>query len=330
MISTRFDGMIMVAYSVFLLIIFRKNIRKIFSYILGVIITSSPWIIYSCINFGRLWITDNSGTAFLVWPTEPTRIIIPGDGTLTLFNAPKEWFSALFQKASSIIGSLSRCSYMADICILICVFFFIVAFIKKNMSKQAFGILFFTVLLYAGKTAMFILVGYADVRYHVETVVFVVFTFLLMVEYIGIFKLKSCYVVALIIVELVLAIYDFRGVGYVTFTSANSNMLSKIEIAPQWVVQLNEELIEKVENQNDEILFLGDGYTFGGWTDWKIYANPESNEWTKIQYAMDNYMDVEHVLILKEHENQDIILRLGEQYARTELSDYYLFSVKGE
>jgi hypothetical protein len=180
-----------------------------------------------------------------------------------------------------------------------------------------------------GKTAMFILVGYVDIRYHIETVIFVFFIFIMVVEGLGIRIKKKSFIGVIALIGLVFTIFRFRYVGYGTFLDGYSDVLSKIEEEPEWVTELNEELCAEIKDKSSEILTLGfSGYEFGSWTDWKIYASPESNQWEKIEYALNNYMDVEYIVITKEYSNPDVIRQLSQIYEKTDLTEYYLFDLE--
>jgi hypothetical protein len=329
LISTRFDGLVMVAYCTILIVICNRNrIWNFISYMVGLAIAASPWMIYSIGHFSKLWISDNYGTAFLVYTSIPTRIIVPGDETLTLFNAPKVWLYELSSKIFTVVNSLMHCSYMADICILVCIILIIKGLIHKNIKHNIKVVLSITTIFYVGKTCMYILVGYDDSRYHIETVIFLAFIFMMVVENIGIVIKNKRFVMAIIFVELMLTVWSFRYVGYGVLFHGYSDALSKIEVAPEWVTELNNELCENITDMSSDILVLGfNGYVFGGWTDWRIYAAPKTNQWDKLEYAINNYMDVEYIVTTKEYGNEEILEELNHKYNRTELTNYYLFDL---
>jgi hypothetical protein len=175
---------------------------------------------------------------------------------------------------------------------------------------------------------MYILVGYDDSRYHIETVIFLAFIFMMVVENIGIVIKNKRFVMAIIFVELMLTVWSFRYVGYGVLFHGYSDALSKIEVAPEWVTELNNELCENITDMSSDILVLGfNGYVFGGWTDWRIYAAPKTNQWDKLEYAINNYMDVEYIVTTKEYGNEEILEELNHKYNRTELTNYYLFDL---
>lgn len=328
LISTRFDGLVMAVYCALLVILCNgKRIQHLLLYVVGLGTSACPWIIYSLIHFGKIWVSDNSGTAFLVSPSIPTRITIPGDGTLTLFNAPIEWMHSLVGKTIINILSLGACSLMADICILVCLVMIISAIRKKLINKNSIIALVVVAVFYAGKTAMFILVGYGDGRYHVESVVLAAFVLMMICEYLGLRINKKRLLVLITGIEIVLTLFTFRNVGYNLFTSGLKNNLVNIEVEPKWVSELNDELSENINDKTSGILFLSDGYTFGGWTDWKVYATPASSEWRKIEYAMKNYMDVEYIVISKKYTNNEVLMQLNNLYSKTNLSKYYLYKL---
>jgi hypothetical protein len=295
----------------------------------GAVLTSGPWIIYSIVHFGMVWISDNSGTAFLVTTAAPTRIVMPGDGTQTLFNAPREWMFALVTKTITVIKAMGMCSPMADICILICIIWIVSAIRQKRINRNVMMILITAIVFYIGKTAMFILVGYGDRRYHIETTIFMAFIFMMVVENLGIGIKAPKFIGTITLIELLLTVFSFRHAGYGIFSNGYSDVLSKIEEEPEWVTELNEELCEAIRDKSSGILSLGfDAYTFGGCTDWKVYVAPKTDQWDKIEYAIDYYMDTKYVVISKKYSNSEVVRQLSERYKKINLREYYLFDLE--
>ena len=346
LISTRFDGVVMIGYSLLLVILCaRKRVCHALQYLCGVALSALPQIIYSYIHFGKLWISDNSGTAFLVEVIGPTRIIMPGDGTLTLFNAPLTWMHALLWKAYGVGRSLLRCSLMADVCLLACIILIAVALLHKTkMPKNVVIALCITVIFYAGKTVMYALVGYEDPRYHLESVVLTPFVFMMACEKMKLVPSRTIFLRAFSFAEiLALAFVSYRaGVMQEAYEARWDYVPGKISIAPNKVTLLDEELHNHITDKCSGILFLGNGYTFGGWTDWKVYAAPSSSEWKKVKYAMEHYMTIDYIVMpndytdLSEHietetywNRKNVVQHLNALYKRVELTDYVLY-VMGE
>ena len=175
---TRFDNLPFVAYGLLILIIMKENrVRNSLMYIFGVLVSVSPWIIYSLVHFRKPWITDNSGTAFKVKPGIPTSINLPYDVKKTLFTDPGLWFKTLLTEKSASLSLLLICSFAGLACFIIGCFWLYTSRSSKTVSLYGSRYFIAILIFYVLKTCMYIVVGYADVRYHVETVVVMSFAF---------------------------------------------------------------------------------------------------------------------------------------------------------
>ncbi len=334
----RFDGLALTAFCALVILLIRpgKRIKSFLFYISGAFLAALPWIIYSLINIGTVWASDNSGTMFLVSPTFPNRIIIPGDSTLTLFNAPQLWLDALKNKIGYVFSSLLNCSQGAGIIFICAVIAIIVRLLlNKDLIKQNKKMIIATVtmiLFYTAKTFMYALVGYADARYHVETVVvlllgILVFTAKLYGQVLK-EKIKVWLSVLLVCLLASVSVFNCRDTVKYFFYNNTRQPLASIEVMPYWVDNLNKNMIINIPDKNSKILFLGDGFTFGGWTDWRIYVSPVNLNWERLQYAMKNYMDVDYIAVPKENTlPADIESNLSMLYRVVQIGDYNFYKV---
>ena len=97
-VLTRFDFLLSAAALPLVIILRNKSlsIKENSLYLMGFLITLSPWILYSLTTFQRLWVTDNSRTALLAF-TNYVSDYFPRDAVLpTLFNHPKQWLYLYF------------------------------------------------------------------------------------------------------------------------------------------------------------------------------------------------------------------------------------------
>lgn len=328
---TRFDGMVLVAYCALLMLLLQKGrrIKNFFCYLAGALIFLTPWILYSMIHFQSFWISDNLGTMFLVETIVPSRINIPGEFTATLFNSPKEWLSVFPYKAYTIAESLIHCSIAADIILLLCLVALVLQCRVKKISFSRVWLAAGAVLVfYAGKTFMYMLVGYGDIRYHAESAVMVIFLFLLLCE--AVCEKRYCKTVLYLSAVFILCVslFNARGIFKNVYLDPMATPLEDVEVAPEWVRTLNAEMKSVIRDEDVEILFLGDGFNFAGWTDWKIYIAPNQPTWSKVDYAMHHYMEVDYVILPKETVLPDEIYEnLQAEYRKIELKDYWIFEV---
>ena len=291
-----------------------------------------PWMIYSLIHFQSLWISDNLGTMFLVETTVPNRVSVPGEFTATLFNSPKEWLIAFVHKAYAIAKSLIHCSITADMIVLLCL---IVLVLQCKAKRISFSKIWFAagtfLVFYAGKTFMYALVGYEDTRYHVESAVLVTFLFLLLCEVTCEKKSWKNFRYLMPVFILGVSLFQIRGIVKNLYLDPVAYPLVNVDSAPDWVMTLDAEMESKIQKKDAEILYLGNGFdefTFSDWTDWKIYVVPTYATWSKVNYAMHHYMEVDYVILPKETALSDEIYEnLQTAYRKIELKDYWLFEV---
>lgn len=332
--TTRFDGMVLVAYCALLMLLVQKERRTktLFCYLAGALVFLLPWMIYSLIHFQSLWISDNLGTMFLVETTVPNRVSVPGEFTATLFNSPKEWLIAFVHKAYAIAKSLIHCSITADMIVLLCL---IVLVLQWKAKRISFSKIWFAagafLVFYAGKTFMYALVGYEDTRYHVESAVLVTFLFLLLCEVTCEKKSWKNFRYLMPVFILGVSLFQIRGIVKNLYLDPVAYPLVNVDSAPDWVMTLDAEMESKIQEKDAEILYLGNGFdefTFGDWTDWKIYVVPTYATWSKVNYAMHHYMEVDYVILPKETALSDEIYEnLQTAYRKIELKDYWLFEV---
>lgn len=186
--SCRFDAFIAAGICLLAVFIFTKKGQKIKStlkYIGGLLIPTTPWILFSFINFGKLWISDNGGTMWLLVPTIPQRYYSSTYTPQTIFTDFGEWFSKLFDyKLKYILQSGFAKSIPVIIGIILLIWF--VAVIAKffytrhfkefaSQNKKLFVSVGVCLLVYLAKFCGIWLVGYADARYHSESFTMVIF-----------------------------------------------------------------------------------------------------------------------------------------------------------
>ena len=175
---TRFDNLPFVAFGLLILIIMKENrVKNALMYISGVLISVSPWIIYSLVRFRKPWITDNSGTAFKVKPGMLNAISLPNDAQETLFTDPGLWFKVLLTEKSVSLSLVIICSFVGLMCFVFGCFWLYASRNSKTVSLYESRYFITVLIFYILKTGMYIVVGYPDVRYHVETVVVMSFAF---------------------------------------------------------------------------------------------------------------------------------------------------------
>ena len=309
-LSTRQDGLPLVPYALLIIFIFLSpKVKTTIVYLTGFIITILPQILYAEIRFGKLFVSDNSGTFFRVNSTE--WITLPGEEQ-TLFSATNAWLEALIGKIITVFKSLIQCSIPADILIIMC--FFLIIFICKKYKFKSFEIkvIFLSIIYYLGKTAMYMLVGYSDIRYHIETVTIVLFILLLGISralkenglsisvLFNQLKYKRCICVGWIGFFIICSIWSVKGSIKQLVLNPFSIDIQKVGEKPEWIESIDEKLNEAGINENDKIMFIGSDaspYAFGSYSNRYVYAMPGNVTLEQVTYIIKKYGDVDYIIV---------------------------------
>ena len=324
LVSTRFDGMIAVGYFAFLILLFsRKHLISEGLYLAGCLLTASLWIIYSIVRVGKIWVSDNSGTAFLVESSVPSRVYTPKESEtlLTLLNAPKLWFISRIQNFLNNLRGLLSCNYISTILVCVCVVYLLYRLASGKMARNNVVLSLVIMLFYTGKFAMYVIVGYSDIRYHAEAAIVGVFTILIVCAREQL-KLKKTAVVAL---SISLAGGMYAQFGDAIIPPQNWAILSSVEVAPQRVVQLEQDL-EGYLSESTPILMLDFYIDFSGWSNRIVYVPPAVPTWENLQYIL-KQKNIQYVVIAKDTKYPEILSELQKRGNCFELSAFYLFTV---
>jgi len=169
---------------VFLVVFFvmKKNVFKTIPfYIFGLLVFTLPWIIYSMWNFQTFWISDNSGTMFLINPTNPQRAFLPGEEIPSLFTDSAAWLDS---RAVMFVNRFWDFFYMMSRpveltvllgIIMLCIISLRMGKINQRETKGLKVLAICVVIIYFAKSVAIFLVGYGDLRYHAETIIIVLF-----------------------------------------------------------------------------------------------------------------------------------------------------------
>lgn len=342
--ATRFDALTLLLFVVLSIFTLSKGCRfkNTAVCIAFALIPLLPWIIYCFVHFGSLWMTDNGGTVFLVTPEPPHRVALESD--LTLFNAPVAWAGALIKKAVSVLTSMCLCAVPAVVIFVWCTIGCVRH--RKLIHKRDLGIAAMILAYLSCKTAMYILVGYPDQRYHIETVLLA--TFCSIILYVNNnashqisnswIKLSKKYVFASIGVMFVLAcVSNFNSFKHAITQYRFQPLQSLVEVPAQFY-RLDEELTAHSVSKNDALLCIGhDVLTRGprlslwfGRRIFTIYSSGAVPTPEKVTTLLNKRPEIEFVSLSKQFPHVEILFRfLEDHYPKDELSDVYLFHVKG-
>lgn len=321
MMCTRFDGIMALTFVAIYMFFHKKTYKELILFFVGVILVCLPWMIYSFINFNKIWISDNSKTYFLVNPDIPVRIIFEGDGTKTLFNSPSEWFESIIPKIRNILLSLIKCSFLADILVALLLFWYVIRGKKTNKINIILPFLYC-----ACKTGMYSLVGYGDIRYHVETII--VFSLALAIECEkNEIIIKSFYSNIIALILSCFCIYLFyEPIEYSLFSKINHFL--EINECPYWITALNNELqINGIEMDSKIFFYMCDGYSFGSYTNRKIFADIRNKDIPHLEYALENLIDADYMIVPYNQKNDKTVIYMLNNYSSKKIGDYLLFTL---
>ena len=120
----------------------------------------------------------------------------------------------------------------------------------------------------------------------------------------------------------------FRDATHSAVTERFENKLSKVSVVPEEIFMLDAELSKIVQNKTVGILCLSNSYEIGGWTDWKIYSTPETPEWRKVEYAINEFMNIQYILVAPEdyiYGSGDVLEQLDSKYEKIKINKYFLY-----
>jgi len=310
-IVIRFDFLVISGLlGVVLVFVLRKNIFKMIPfYIFGLLVFSAPWIIYSFAHFKKLWVSDNSGTMFLINPVNPLNFYLPDEVIPTLFSNWNEWL--LNHQKIIMRGVAGLCSIIVrPIEIIMILGMTGIGIISKNNGDYARKnfktikiLLLLVLLIYSAKTFSIMVVGYGDLRYHVEALVIVSLIILCSLFYsFANYKAWTC----LIGLILVISITNNLQPAF------QKDILPKIfgafidiaAITPNSSTKEIEQILVEnggFTNNRDIRLFFLDGNSFviGAYTGIKCYANPYNLNKERLLYLVENYIKPDYIFALE-------------------------------
>ncbi len=280
----RFDALALTVFVLIIVFAFSKGkrIKNSLLYFAGALIFMLPWIIFSFVNFGKPWISDNGGTAFLVTAELPRRFFTSDFVPETLFNSTAAWIKSLV--AVKLVGNIKACI----LCIVnVSGIAWLAVMLAGLMTRKKSAVRQFaaenkkllycavTVLVYVlMKAAAYTAVGYAERRYYVELWLMIVLfvTMLMTASHIKVNRMagKIGKVIS-VAAMLVIIIFPLNLLNI----ADNSNQYSE---ALAFADKLKSEVC--AEQDDPRVLFVnGDAaMQFGGLTGIKTFAPPIIND----------------------------------------------------
>jgi len=345
---------------VILLFVYNKKMFKFVPfYVFGLLVFTTPWILYSIIHFNKIWISDNGGTLFLINAMLPQRFFIPTEVVPDIFSDPKKWITSHQTIVmNGLSGFFSIITRPVELVMLLGIAATgILSKIKfsddneidetsetneiyeeKKKSNKRFKLLFIlTIVVYCIKTFAVIMVGYADLRYHMEAMT----------------------ILSLIILCAIYRSLDTRKI-WICFTVVVFSMSVIVNLQPMFKDSIQPKLLNAFINTaaitpDDETLAIekvlkeatgeesADGfrlfyvdtnpynaYKLGAYTKIKTYARISNINEERLLYLMKNYIKPEYIYLppaestwlhfLSEHFIMNMLSETPPIYTAAELS----------
>ncbi|MCQ2516966.1 MAG: hypothetical protein MJ094_08945 [Saccharofermentans sp.] len=322
-VVNRFDEISFLVYLIPAVFVSVPKGRKLLScliYSLSAFIPLLPWTVYSLQHFGSFFVSDNSGTLFLVNPLPPNRLVLPGQFVADIFNSPSFW-------VESVINSFTESLRLmfTDYCL---VFTLLLAWlllvllekrtgIKKN--KRVASLSLFIVLYAFLKFLMYVFVKYNLDRYFVIISFTLIFLVAILLYNRDIqFETKALNI--LIVVALLSCNYYYQ-IFVIADLSDTGVYLDELN----WVAEVDT-IIQSVGQENDAVITVEEnGFAYGAMTGRKTFLQPIFTSYQSINYIIDNNDEIVWMILGK---NQDAYNDYIESYYFAEFDDCYLLKIR--
>jgi len=331
-------------------------------YLLGLLVFTTPWILYSIARFQHPWISDNGGTLFLVQALNPQRFYLPDEAVPSLLTHARAWFVARANTASDVGAAwFAVMTRPMELCLLLgsaglavlCAFS---AFVREGQGaedsrlsqnaddsrsrsgRHAAGdgliahsrFLFVCVLLiYFCKTLAILLVGYPDLRYHAESVALIALTLLCLLRR-GLRRprLWLAFTSAVFLLSAVIYVQPaLQQILPVLFAPILPPATAGVDPEAEEIGRILDEHSGAADRRDIRLFFL-DGHSFkiGAFTGVKCYGHITNINEDRLLYLLDRYIKPGY-LYATEAQNHWLDL-LRESYRITRITeDYPLYSI---
>ena len=236
----------------------RRLLLTVPFYVLGLLVFTWPWIVYSLMHFDTIWVFDNSSTIFLIHPSAPIRPNMPGEIIPTFFTDRAAWITSrqdiIVVRITNLMQMLTR---PVEMIVLVGAAAIGIAssVIRNENNNDLRGmrvLLIFTTVIYVAKTVVIYLMGYGDFRLHAETNIIMLFVILC---YLAKAKPKPMAWIGLVIV---IGLVSITSVVQPTVQHMHDRMRSPIVdmpriTVPEHTIQLAELLTEHANEHNRDI-----------------------------------------------------------------------------
>jgi len=340
---SRFDFMAvagLTGVALLIMLYWKKTFPKIFLYALGLLVFTLPWILYSIINFHLLWASDNGNTLILTKTMGPLRFWLPGETIPTLFTNFAAWMTKVRGSFKTISTEIYKILVQPQNLLLFgfAVFTYIQASVTKiaqQREKREINLrwlIFGAGVVYIIKTAGIIMVGFPDLRYHIEAIT-IFFLLLLCAAYFRYGNIKHWLVFTAVAAVVVLAVQlppvmsDGLSPKLYTQIVTDSTIFTR-DATKTWASKVLKDS-GKSNFEDVKIFFLdGDPYRIGVQTGLHCYAFPQHNPTDKrVIYLAQNLIKPDYVYVANKDKSSQWLTDLKSIYKLTQIIDAYTYRV---
>lgn len=363
--ALRFDNLTVVGFLGLCVLLFSGRDRLVRAVCcgLGALVPLLPWIVYSLVRFGTVWVSDNGGTLTLVDITTPQRFFLPDEVPASLFSDPAAWLQALSGRFSMVLLLLGLTFVSTQV--LLPGLVLAVGAVRDRLTRgrvsfpcrRAWAMPVLVLIFYALKALAYCLVGYETARYHAETVVMVIFALgCLLAPHVSrrlarlgtaLYLLLALWAAVLYSTPLSQSIRPLcthpsyqscLNFGYQEQDADWHELWQRVSTQPlltdqtahmpDWVA----ELYQLVDDPDARVFFIssgGDAYAYGAYTGQKSFASIANMTGERFFYLIDHYIHPTHIVITDEADLQ-WVEPLTERYGLTllgQVGDNLLYRV---
>ncbi|MDR1700144.1 MAG: glycosyltransferase family 39 protein [Lachnoclostridium sp.] len=331
--AIRFDFLVIAGLTgLILLPVFKKKaLVMMAAYGLGILVFTTPWIIYSISQFSTIWATDNGGTFSLTYAISPQRFFLPNEMVSTLFTdfpawAEKVW-SAAGLRLSQIITWLLK---PVNILLLgFCAYVFVVSPKEQEEAKiknKPFRILSISVsLICIAKLCVYFAAAYTDTRYHSEIVMMLMlllltYTYMRAGNKIG--WRKPLFLMPVVLMIQLAPVMETNLIPKLAAKIVDKNLIYATKEEEETAKILRSRIGAKT-NKDVRVYFVDstNAFRYGALMNLHSYAVLINENKERLLYLFDHFIKPDYIYS-EDFEKYDLL--------RNNLSEYYTFEVTGQ
>jgi hypothetical protein len=157
----RFDFLVFaMLFQIVIFILERQLNKRLFAMLIGFLVGTFPWVMYSYTHFGKFWVSDNSWVAMSALPTFVLNY--PAEAVVTVIQDPARWLVKILDNTAPLSESILGSALLYPLLLFSGVF---AAANWARIEKESKSTVLILVLTALTSTAPYLMTGYIDSRY---------------------------------------------------------------------------------------------------------------------------------------------------------------------